>query len=817
MEELQLRKIPVIPLKNVCVFPDTIFHFDIEDEKSIVAIEKAMAMEQIVFLTAVKKKQKKTGKEKELYEIGTLSSIKQVLKLPNKIVRIVAEGITRARLVHLLAEDDFYLGGIASVEGCTNQKTKNLQNSKNNNGYDCEMNENMQNEPAVFQVAVELTQEEALRYEAMQASILELYQRFMKELKQNDTSVLSHLKDLKDLGKLLDHMAMTLPIDFEKKQKLLECISVEKRFFCMTDYLQHEIDLAEIRMEITEKTKHRIEKNQREHIMRQQMEVLKEELGEDTVSEADLFRKRLEMLDADEEIKSRINKEINRFEQIASHSSESAVECNYIETLLDLPWNHVSKDLDDIIKSEKILQEDHYGLERIKERILEFLAVRQLSEKGNSPILCLVGPPGTGKTSIAKSMARAMNRSYVRICLGGTHDEAEIRGHRKTYVGAMPGRIATALKQVKVKNPLILLDEIDKMSKDFRGDISAAMLEVLDSEQNKHFVDHYIEIPIDLSEVVFVATANDVSQIDGPLLDRMEIIEVSSYTTDEKLHIAKEYLVKKQLKKHGISKKQLLFTDKALEKLILSYTREAGVRELERKIAKICRKTARHFLSKKAEPIKITVKSLKEYLGKEKYVKEHINKIDEVGIARGLAWTSVGGVTLEIEVNVLPGKGEIKLTGQLGEVMKESATAAVTYVRSVSEQYKIAPDFFEKHDLHIHVPQGATPKDGPSAGITLATATLSAVTGQKVRADVVMTGEVTLRGRVLEIGGLKEKMLAGKLAGAKTVLLPKENERDLDEISSEIKSGLNICTVATMEEVLNYALADKEKEAECGK
>lgn len=811
MEELQLKRIPIIPLKEMCVFPDTVFHFDVEEKKARVAVEKAMAMDQLVFLTAIRTKAENGNVQGQLYEVGTLAQVKQVLKLPRKVVRVVVEGITRGRLIHVLEQEEYLLGGIVTLDAELSKKNANLQNDKENTCYESDSKDNLQNEFEIITFGEALDEEQLLRQEAMRDQIMEQYQMFMKPFKQNaDMSLLAHLKEIKDLGKLLDHMAMSLPVSFEAKQSLLECADVEARFYCMSKLLQHEIDIAQVRLEVAEKTKERIEKNQREHIMRQQIQILREELGEDEASEADKYREKLDKIKASKEVKSRINKEIKRFEQISMHSSESAVEQGYIETLLELPWDKTSKELNNLEKSEKILESDHYGLDKIKERILEYLAVRQLNEKGNSPIICLVGPPGTGKTSIAKSMARAMNRKYVRICLGGVHDEAEIRGHRKTYVGAMPGRVATAMKEAGVKNPLILLDEIDKMSRDFKGDTSAAMLEVLDSEQNKQFIDHYIEIPIDLSEVVFVATANDISQIDGPLRDRMEVIEVSSYTTNEKLHIAKDYLVKKQLKLHGISKNQLTFSDKALEKLILAYTKEAGVRGLERQIAKVCRKAARQLAAKKEDQIKITVKNLKEFLGKEKYELESINKKDDIGIVRGLAWTSVGGVTLEIEVNEMPGKGEVKLTGQLGDVMKESAMAAVSYVRSVSEEYAIPSDYFEKHDLHIHIPEGATPKDGPSAGITLATAVLSAVTKQKVRADVAMTGEVTLRGRVLPIGGLKEKMLAGKLAGAKTILIPHENEKDLEEIDEEIKSGLNIYPVERMSEVLGYALADTE-------
>ena len=562
----------------------------------------------------------------------------------------------------------------------------------------------------------------------------------------------------------------------------------------------------DIKEEIQKKVKERVDQNQREYILREQLKQIREELGEDnTISDAEEFEAAAAKLKASKEVKEKLQKEINRFKSSMNSPAENGVIRTYIETMLEMPWDKAVKDHKDIAYAKKVLEEDHYGLEQVKERVLEFLAVRALTRKGESPILCLVGPPGTGKTSIAKSLARALKKPYVRISLGGVRDEAEIRGHRKTYVGAMPGRIAAGLRSAGVKNPLMLLDEIDKVSNDYKGDTFSALLEVLDGEQNYRFRDHYLEVPIDLSEVLFVTTANTLQTIPRPLLDRMEVIEVSSYTENEKMHIAMEHLIPKQLKKHGLKSEQLHISKGAVWKMARNYTKEAGVRQLERKIGDICRKAAREILENKKDTVRVTESSLHKYLGREKYTYQKANLTDEVGIVRGLAWTSVGGDTLQIEVNVMPGKGEMILTGQLGDVMKESARTGITYIRSIGREYDIAEDFFEKHDLHIHIPEGAVPKDGPSAGITMATAMLSAVTGQKVRADIAMTGEITLRGRVLPIGGLKEKLLAAKSAGMKTVLVPEENKEDVEELSLEITKGLEIIPVSHMEEVLRRA------------
>lgn len=784
VNELSEEKItPVIPLREMCVMPNSIVHFDLSRKKSIASLERAMSLEQDIFLVAQKDAQKSEPDFESLYHVGTYAKIKQVIKMPNKLIRVLVEGSRRGRLLSFVS-GECYMGEISFV----------------------------QENPDAADVCVDAKQSEA-----MKRQILQMFQGYAAALQKNDKGIVKHLSGIPELSDLLDQMTVQLPIPFEKKQCVLETFSVRDRFSLLAGILQEEMEIAGIRNELASEIKKRVDKNQKDYMLREQMKYIRQELGEDpTESDADLFRARLQELEAEEEIKTKINKEIRRFEQLAASSSESAVERAYVETLLEMPWDKASVDNTDLDKAEVLLDDEHYGMDKVKERILEYLAVRQLCEKGNTPILCLVGPPGTGKTSIAKSMAKAMNREYVRICLGGVRDEAEIRGHRKTYVGAMPGRIAVAVKQAGVRNPLILLDEIDKMSRDFKGDTASAMLEVLDSEQNAHFQDHYIEIPIDLSDVVFVATANDIQQIDGPLRDRMEIIEVNSYTANEKMHIAREHLIKKQLKAHGLRKKQLTITDKALDKMISGYTKEAGVRELERQIGKICRKAAREILKDGDTGIKVSGRNLESYLGKEKYREDSVNQNAEIGIVRGLAWTSVGGVTLEIEVNDMPGKGEVKLTGQLGDVMKESAMTAVSYVRFVSEQYHVAPDYFEKHDLHIHIPEGAVPKDGPSAGITMTTAVLSAVTRTKVHADVAMTGEVTLRGRVLPIGGLKEKLLAAKMAGMKKVLIPKDNERDLAEIDEEIKTGLNIVPVERMDDVIKWSF-DTREENEAGK
>ena len=779
-KEMNLWEVmPAIALRGLTIFPNMIIHFDVSRQKSIIAVEQAMMQEQKLFLVAQKDISIEEPTKEEVYEIGTIAIVKQVSKLPGGLVRVLVEGISRAKLeiletISAEKEDDEFLQ--ASVERIAEE--------------------------------VEESEEEELSVEeeAMLRQIREMLGKYSMLNPKIAKSLTSHIEKAESLAELLDQLAINMPLTYDKKQKILESIEVGIRYDEMIKILAKEIEIGKLKNKLSEVVKGKVEENQKEFLLREQLKFIRKELGEDgEATDAENFEVALGKLKASKEVKDKISKEINRFKNLSSHSSEHAVERGYIETLLELPWDKMGKDNLDIDGAEKKLNDDHYGLEQVKERILEFLAVRALSQKGNSSILCLVGPPGTGKTSIARSVAEALNKKYVRICLGGVRDEAEIRGHRRTYVGAMPGRIVNGLKQAGVKNPLILLDEIDKVSNDHKGDTFSALLEVLDSEQNSHFRDHYVEIPVDLSDVFFIATANSTSTIPRPLLDRMEVIEVTSYTANEKFHIAKKHLVGKQLKANGIKESQLSFSDGALKDMIQFYTREAGVRTLERTIGTVCRKAARELLKNKDKKIRVSGTNLGKYLGKRKYTLDTINKKDEVGIVRGLAWTSVGGDTLQIEVNKMPGKGDIELTGQLGDVMKESARTAVSFVRSVSEEYSIPENAFKENDFHIHIPEGAVPKDGPSAGITMATAILSAVTERKVRADVAMTGEVTLRGRVLPIGGLKEKILAAKTAGVKMVLVPKENEKDVEEISKEIKSGVEIIFVEKMEEVIKHA------------
>lgn len=769
-----IKDIPTVALRGMTILPSMIVHFDISREKSIKAVEEAMLRDQKLFVVTQRDPDLNEPEIGDLYKIGTLTEIRQVIKLPKNIFRVLVEGTDRAELLELGGEGGYLEADIACF---------------------AKIEEHLPSGPA---------------YEAMVRNLKEIFQAYSMENVKMSKELVHQLLDMEDLEKLMDQISINIPLHFEEKQKILEAVSFADRYELLCLLLSNEVQIMQIKKELQMKVKERVDKSQKEYILREQLKVIREELGEDTtVSDADYFVDELRKLKASSEVKEKIEKEIERFKNVGNNSSESAVIRGYIETLLELPWNKASKDNKDLKNAKEILEADHYGLEKVKERILEFLAVRILTKKGESPILCLVGPPGTGKTSIARSVARALNKKYVRICLGGVRDEAEIRGHRRTYVGAMPGRIANGMKMAGVKNPLMLLDEIDKVSSDYKGDTSSALLEVLDSEQNNKFRDHYVEIPIDLSEVLFIATANDIQGIPRPLLDRMEVIEISSYTENEKLHIAREHLAEKQIERHGLEDANFTISDGALKKIISCYTKEAGVRGLERRIGEICRKAAREILEDKKSQIKVTENSISKYLGKEIYSINRLNKADEVGIVRGLAWTSVGGDTLEIEVNIMPGKGEFLLTGQLGDVMKESAQAGISYIRSVSKEYGIDDQFFKENDIHIHIPEGAVPKDGPSAGITMATAMVSAITGIPVRADTAMTGEITLRGRVLPIGGLKEKLLAAKNAGMKTVLVPAKNKPDVEEISAEIKKGLDIRLVETMEEVLAAALVKK--------
>ena len=764
--------LPAIALRGTTILPDMIVHFDISREKSIKAVEAAMVKDQRVFLITQKDPETENPGIPDLYQVGTVAFVKQVVKLPQDVLRVLVEGYDRAELLSLEQEKPFLKAEIAVFEPEDERK------------YDPTM------------------------IEAMMRSLRELFQQYSTESNRLTKDQIAQIMESGSIEELLSQISVNLSVNYQSRQKILEAVTLEERYEIIAATMTNEIQVMKISHDLQRRLKVRVDKNQRDYILREQMKLIREELGEESTSDtADEYMKQLEELPASQEVKDKILKEIKRFRSMNSAVAESSVLSTYIETMLSLPWDRRSEDSEDLKEAWKILEEGHYGMKEVKERIMEFLSVRKLTSGGKSPILCLVGPPGTGKTSIARSVAEALHKKYVRICLGGIRDEAEIRGHRKTYVGAMPGRITVALQQAGVSNPLILLDEIDKTSSDYKGDTSSALLEVLDPEQNSHFNDHYIEVPQDLSEVLFIATANDMQEIPRPLLDRMEVIEISGYTENEKEHIAKEHLIPKQLEVNGIPRGTLTIQAGALRKIINLYTKEAGVRGLERKLGQICRKAAREIMEEGKQKVSVTGKNLEKYLGKARYNYLMANKKDEVGIARGLAWTQVGGDTLQIEVNVMPGKGELVLTGQLGDVMKESAQAGISYIRSVADRYDVAPEFFQEHDIHVHIPEGAVPKDGPSAGITMATAMLSAIIGREVRADVAMTGEITLRGRVLPIGGLKEKLLAAKYAKIRQVLVPKENKPDIQEMDQEILDGLKISFVDNMNEVLHEALA----------
>lgn len=767
-----IQVMPAVALRGMTILPDMIVHFDVSRSKSKKAVERAMTTNQKLFVVTQRDPDIENPEKEELFTAGTIVTIKQMTKLQHGLIRVLVEAVERAELIDFLDNKDFLEAEVTTA----------------NNDDDLE------------DLPEECT-------EAMLRGLLDTFNEYVKAHGKLNKDVARQLTEMDDLERLMNLIPVHAMLKWPKMQSILDVPKMTEKYEQVLLVLNNEMEVLRIKRDLEAKVKEKVDKHQKEYILREELKTIREELGEDNIqSELDGFLEETRKLKAPKEVKDKLEKEINRLKLLGMNSSESGVIRGYVETLLEMPWSKMQKETADIKLAQEILDEDHYGLEQVKERVLEFLAVRTLNKHGQSPILCLVGPPGTGKTSIAKSIARALNKKYVRICLGGVQDEAEIRGHRRTYVGAMPGRIAAGMKQAGVKNPLMLLDEIDKVSSNYRGDTSAALLEVLDSEQNNKFRDHYIELPMDLSEVLFIATANDAHNIPRPLYDRMEIIEVTSYTENEKFHIAKEHLLPKQLEKNGLKAGQLKISDKGLNALIHCYTREAGVRSLERRLGELCRKAARQILENDKKIVRITDSNLEKFLGKPVYSYTSANEQDEVGIVRGLAWTSVGGDTLQIEVNVMPGKGEIALTGQLGDVMKESAKAGITYIRSIAEQYDVEKEYFEKHDFHIHIPEGAVPKDGPSAGITMATAVLSAIIGKAVKASVAMTGEITLRGRVLPIGGLKEKILAAKNAGIKTVLVPRKNEKDIEEISAEIKRGIEIVFVETMEQVIEHAL-----------
>ncbi len=773
----EIKSMPMVPLRGMTILPEMVVHFDVSRQRSIAAVQEAMAEGQEIFLVTQRSIDTEDPDAEDVFEIGTVAQVRQIIRLPKQILRVLVAGEHRGRLQEIEYKDPYMRAKVTVIDEGSDDA------------------------------------EEDISTEAMERSLKDMLIDFAARNGKMSKESVSQLVEIKGLRRLVDEIAANIPLQYTDQQELLSETDLQKRYEKLAFRLVNEMEIMNIKEEIRKKVKERVDRHQREYILREQLKLIREELGEDsTVSDAEEFENELKKLKAPKEVKEKLQKEINRFKSSLNSPAESGVIRTYIETLLEMPWNKAAKDNHDIGYAKQILDEDHYGLEQVKERILEYLAVRNLTKKGNSPILCLAGPPGTGKTSIARSLARAMKKPYVRISLGGVRDEAEIRGHRKTYVGAMPGRIAAGIRTAGVKNPVMLLDEIDKVSTDYKGDTFSALLEVLDSEQNSRFRDHYLEVPLDLSEVMFITTANTLQTIPRPLLDRMEVIEISSYTENEKLHIAMEHLVPKQLERHGLTVEQLSFSKKAIWKMARNYTKEAGVRQLEREIGNVCRKAAKEILTEGREKISVTDRNIHRFLGREKYTYQMANPAPETGIVRGLAWTSVGGDTLQIEVNVMPGSGELLLTGQMGDVMKESAQAGISYIRSISRNYGIADDFFEKHDVHVHIPEGAVPKDGPSAGITMATAILSAVTETKVRADLAMTGEITLRGRVLPIGGLKEKLLAAKSAGIRTVLVPKENVPDVEELSSEITKGLEIIPVETMTEVLKEALVSADPE-----
>ncbi len=767
-----IKTLPVLALRGINIFPGTIMHFDVKRQKSIAALDQAMKDGQVIFLIAQKHAHiESPNTNEDLYLEGTITKIKQLIKLPNKIVRVLVEGVDRGQIVEFHKNEAYLLAEVERFISVGNPDTE-------------------EEEKAMLEIAFDAIKKYG-----------ELNTKFSKEAKN---TMLNATK----IDQLIDQMAFNLITSLENKQSLLGEVDVKQRFRLLINILNAEIEIMKLKNNINSQVKQKIDQNQKEYFLREQLKVIQSELGDQQEIDDELeeYQVKAGKLKAKKAIKDRISKELSRLKRMAASSSEGAVVRNYIENLLELPWDKKSKDNNDLEKAQTILDEDHYGLEKVKERVIEHLAVRRMTKKTDSPIICLVGPPGTGKTSIAKSVARALNRKYARISLGGVRDEADIRGHRKTYIGAMPGRIIAALKQAGTGNPLILLDEVDKMSSDMRGNPAAALLEVLDGEQNNKFRDHYVELDVDLSDVLFIATANTLRTIPRPLMDRLEIIEVTSYTSNEKVHIAKSHLIKKQLEKHGLTAKQIKFSDRSILEVINAYTKESGVRNLERKIGEVCRKVAKEIVVGEKTFVQLTEKNVKKYLGTVLFKYDKHCDEPQIGVVRGLAWTEVGGDTLSVEVNVMPGSGKFEVTGQIGDVMKESAKAAISYTRSISKELDISETFHKDQDIHIHIPQGAVPKDGPSAGITMATAIISALSGCKVHNKVAMTGEITLRGRVLPIGGLKEKLLAAKRAGIVKVLVPVDNKRHVDKISQEIVKGLEIVYVSQMDEVLKHAL-----------
>lgn len=786
----KINIIPIVNLQGIVMFPNSLINFDIHDEKSQKAIKSAMNKDQLVFLTMSDKlDEEDSGVSGNDGDIGIISKVKYYINLPSDSIRVLVEGISRGKIVRLLDGEEIII---------SEEEENDLSNSI----------EYAEIEYIIDEGEQLLTFHEK---EALLRSLKDIFEQYGREIGTLGKETIRQITDeVSSLTELIDEITLIIPLSFEQKHEILITLDLMKRYERLSKFILDEIEIIKIKKQYQIKIKEKVDKNQKEYLLREQLKLIKEELGEEKTDYIDEYYKKLDEIIASDKIKDSIRSTIERLASIGNNTAEASVERKYIELLLELPWDKTSIDSEDLKYSKKVLEEDHYGLKEVKERIIEFLSVRILTKGGETPIICLVGPPGTGKTSIAKSVARALNKKYIKISLGGVRDEAEIRGHRRTYIGALPGRVIASLKNAGVKNPLFLLDEIDKVGSDARGDVSSALLEVLDSEQNNNFVDHYVEMPVDLSEVLFICTANSVRNIQRPLLDRMEVIEIPSYTENEKFHIGKDYLYPKQLKAHGLSKTMLTISDAAITRMISGYTKEAGVRGLERLFGKLCRKAAKEIVVDGKSCVRLSINNLDKYLGKEKYTYQKANKEDQIGIARGLAWTSMGGDTIEIEVNVMPGKGKFNITGKIGDVMKESALAGVSYIRSIGEQFDISPQFFDNNDIHIHIPEGAVPKDGPSAGVTICSAMLSAIIGKNVKADLAMTGEITIRGRVLPVGGLKEKILAAKNARISKVLIPNENKKDIEEIDSEIKDGINIVYVTHMDEVIKHAIVDKE-------